>query len=87
MITHRFCDGPFPIIHSIFFLSVPLLKPTTILSYLCYILVAFSMALVIRLDPNGFQALLSHDDAIEDLKIQGWDVFLKRFEGYYLQVV
>jgi hypothetical protein len=44
------------------------------------------MAPVVRLEPNGFQALLSHDDAIEDLKSQGWDVFLKIFEGYNLQV-
>jgi hypothetical protein len=44
------------------------------------------MAPVIRLEPNGCQALLSHDDAIEDLKIHGWDVFLKKFEGYNLQV-
>jgi hypothetical protein len=44
------------------------------------------MAPVILLEPNGCQALLSHDDAIEDLKSQGWDVFLKKFEGYNLQV-
>jgi hypothetical protein len=42
------------------------------------------MAPVIRLEPNGCQDLLSHDDAIEDLKIHGWDVFLKIFEGYNL---
>jgi hypothetical protein len=44
------------------------------------------MAPVIRLEPNGCQALLSHDDAIEDLKSHGWDIFLKKFEGYNLQV-
>jgi hypothetical protein len=44
------------------------------------------MAPVVRLEPNGCQALLSHDDAIEDLKSHGWDVFLKIFEGYNLQV-
>jgi hypothetical protein len=30
------------------------------------------MAPVIRLELNGFQYLLSHDDAIEDLKIMAW---------------
>jgi hypothetical protein len=30
--------------------------------------------------------LLSHDDAIKYFKIQGWDAFLKIFEGYNLQV-
>ena len=44
------------------------------------------MTLVILLEPNGCQDLLSHDDVSEDLKIQGWDVFLKKFEGYNLQV-
>jgi hypothetical protein len=44
------------------------------------------MAPVVRLEPNGSQALLSHDDAVEDLKSQGWDAFLKRFEGHNLQV-
>jgi hypothetical protein len=71
MITHKLCYGRFFTIHSDFFLLLLPFKPKTILSYPCYILVAFVMALVIRLEPNGFQALLSHDDAIEDLKIQG----------------
>jgi hypothetical protein len=44
------------------------------------------MDLVVRLEPNGCQALLYHDDAIEDLKGQGWDAFIKRFEGYNLHV-
>jgi hypothetical protein len=86
MITHRLCYGHFSTIHSDLFLLLLPFKPKTILSYPCYILVAFVMAPVIRLEPNGCQDLLSHDDAIEDLKIQGWDVFLKIFEGYNLQV-
>ena len=49
-------------------------------------LVSFFMVPIIRLEPNGCQALISHDDAIEDLKIHIWDVFLKIFEGYNLQV-
>jgi hypothetical protein len=87
MITHGFCDGRFPIIHSILLISPLLFKPKTILSYPYYILVAFVMAPIIHLESNGFQELLCHDDVIEDLKIQGWDVFLKTFEGYNLQVV
>jgi hypothetical protein len=86
MITHRLCYGCFSTIHSDLFLLLLPFKPKTILSYPCYILVTFVMALVIFLEPNGCQELLSHDDVIEDLKIQGWDVFLKIFEGYNLQV-
>jgi hypothetical protein len=86
MITHRLCYGFFPFIHSDLFLSLLPFKPKTVLSHPCYILVTFVMALVVRLEPNGCQALLSHDDAIEDLKSQGWDAFLKIFEGYNLQV-
>ena len=44
------------------------------------------MAPAIRIESNGCQALLSHDNAIDDLKDHGWDVFLKKFEGYNLQV-
>jgi hypothetical protein len=44
------------------------------------------MALVVRIEPNGFQALLSHDDSINDLKAHGWDIFLKKFNGYNLVV-
>jgi hypothetical protein len=33
-----------------------------------------------------FPSSFSHDDAIEDLKAHGWDVFLKKFEGYNLSV-
>jgi hypothetical protein len=86
MITHRLCYGHFSIIHLDLFLFLLPFKPKTILSYPCYILVAFDMALVIHLESNGCQDLLSHDDAIEDLKRQGWDYFLKIFEGYNLQV-
>jgi hypothetical protein len=30
--------------------------------------------------------MLFHDDVVEDLKGQGWDTFIKRFEGYNLCV-
>jgi len=83
------CEGRYgfsPFIHSDLFLPFLPFKPKNVLSHPCYILVTFVMAPVVRLEPNGCQALLSHDDAIEDLKIQGWDAFLKRYEGCNLQV-
>jgi hypothetical protein len=57
MITHRLCYGLFPTIHLDLFLSLLLFKPKTILSYPCYILVAFVMAPVIRLEPNGLPGI------------------------------
>jgi hypothetical protein len=44
------------------------------------------MAPVVRIEPNGSQAFLSHDDAVKDLKGQGWDIFIKKFKGYNLHV-
>jgi hypothetical protein len=44
------------------------------------------MASVVRIESNGSQALLSLDDVVEDLKGQGWETFIKRFEGYNLHV-
>ena len=44
------------------------------------------MAPMVCIDSNGCQDLLSHDDAIDDLKAHGWDVLLKKFKGYNLQV-
>jgi hypothetical protein len=86
MTTNSLCNGHFSTIHSDLFLSLLPFKPKNILSYPYYIMVAFFMDLVIPLDPNGCKELLSHDDVIKELKIQGWDVFLKRCEGYNLQV-
>jgi hypothetical protein len=43
------------------------------------------MAPVIQIEPNGPQTLLLCDDAREDLKNQGWVVFLEKFQGYNLQ--
>jgi hypothetical protein len=59
-------------------------KPTSCDIYCVYLTVA--MAPVVRIEPNGCQALLSHDDAIDDLKAHGWDIFLRKFEGYNLAV-
>jgi hypothetical protein len=44
------------------------------------------MAPVIRVELNGPQDLFLHDDVSEDLKNQGWDMFIKKFWGYKLQV-
>jgi hypothetical protein len=44
------------------------------------------MVHVVCIKPNGFQSLLYHDYAIENLKAHELDVFLKNFEGYNLQV-
>jgi hypothetical protein len=45
-----------------------------------------AMALMVRIEMNGFQDLISLDDAIYDLKAHGWDIFLRKFEGYNLVV-
>ena len=43
------------------------------------------MAPVARIEPNGSQNLLPCDDAREDLKSQGWLVFLEKFQGFNLR--
>jgi hypothetical protein len=35
-----------------------------------------TMAPVVRIEPNGSQALLAHDDALNDLQAHGWDIFI-----------
>jgi hypothetical protein len=60
------------------------MKPTP--CDICCIFFTVAMDPVVRIEPNGCQALLSHDDAIEHLKAHGWDVFLKKFEGYKLLI-
>jgi hypothetical protein len=44
------------------------------------------MAHVVCVEPNGSQTLLLYDDAREDLKGQGWLVFLEKFQGYNLKL-
>ena len=44
------------------------------------------MAHVAWIKPNICQALLAHDDAINDLQAHSWDVFIWNFEGYNLLV-
>jgi hypothetical protein len=45
-----------------------------------------SMAPVVRVEPNGNQALLMFDNARQDLEDNGWLTFVKRFEGFNLCV-
>jgi hypothetical protein len=45
-----------------------------------------SMAPVVRVEPNGSQALLMFDNARQDLADSGWLTFVKRFEGFNLCV-
>jgi hypothetical protein len=73
------------ILSDLFLLLLPY-KPGAILSFPHYSPVIFLMDPVVRIEPNGSQALLSHDDVVEDLKGQGWDAFIKRFEGYNLRL-
>jgi hypothetical protein len=44
------------------------------------------MASIIRVELNGPNSLLLDDDASEDLKNHGWDMFIKKFQGYNFQV-
>ena len=41
---------------------------------------------VVRIEPNGSQALLLFDNARKDLENSGWLVFIQRFEGFNLSV-
>jgi hypothetical protein len=43
-----------------------------------------SMAPVVRVEPNGNQALLMFDNARQDLADSGWLTFVKCFEGFNL---
>jgi hypothetical protein len=86
MISPRIYD--FHVITSRLDLSLLLIhwKPKPIPFDICCILVTMVMAPVVQIELNGCQALLSHDVSIDDLKAHGWDVSLKNFKGYNLQV-
>jgi hypothetical protein len=40
------------------------------------------MAPVVRVEPNGCQALLMFDGAYSDLEKFGWILFINKFDGY-----
>jgi hypothetical protein len=44
------------------------------------------MAPVVRVEPNGSQALLMFDNAYQDLADSGWLTFVERFEDFNLCV-
>jgi hypothetical protein len=44
------------------------------------------MALVVRIELNGSQALISHYDTRDDLARFGWVKFIQSFEGFNLEV-
>ena len=44
------------------------------------------MALVVRAEPNGYQALLMFDGACRDLEKFRWLPFIRKFDGYNLSV-
>jgi hypothetical protein len=56
------------------------------LRYSCWFFMIKPMAPMVRMEPNGSQALLSHDDAVDDLVAYGWVRFIKLFEGFNLEV-
>jgi hypothetical protein len=41
---------------------------------------------MVRIEPNGSQALLTHEDSIGAIVAHGWDIFIKWFEGYNLEI-
>jgi hypothetical protein len=44
------------------------------------------MAPIVRIEPNGPQTLLSHDDAMGKLAQVGWLEFIQSFNGFNLEV-
>jgi hypothetical protein len=46
----------------------------------------FTMAPVVRIEPNGIQTLLSYDNARDYLERNGWRVFIEKFKGFNLRV-
>jgi hypothetical protein len=44
------------------------------------------MAPIVRIEPNGSQDLLSHDDAVDSLVQFGWVKFIQSFNGFNLEV-
>jgi len=48
--------------------------------------VLLAMDLVVRIEPNSVQTLLSFDNSWEYLERNGWCVFVEKFEGFNLTV-
>ena len=58
----------------------------TLFVYCVYVTLSSIMAPIVRFEPNDIQALLLYDDAIKDLERIGWLVFIRKFQGFNLQV-
>jgi hypothetical protein len=41
---------------------------------------------MVRMEPNGSQALVSHEDTVDDLMAFGWVGFIKLFKDFNLEV-
>ena len=57
-------------------------------NYLCVLwFTSFgSMAPIVKIEPNGPQTLLSHDDVMSKLSHVGWLEFIQSFNGFNLEV-
>jgi hypothetical protein len=86
LIAQVLCLFGFHGVHSNLSLLLLSSKPIVSSSHPCYSLFEPIMAPVIRVELNGSQALFLHNDVSEDLKIQGWDLLIKKLQGYNLQV-
>ena len=58
----------------------------TLLVYSVLVTSLFNMALVLRVEPNGTETLLSYDNAREDLERSGWHLFIEKFKGFNIWV-
>jgi hypothetical protein len=58
----------------------------TPLHYSFWYIVTKLMAPMVRIELNGSQDLLSHDDVVDDLVSFGWVKFIQSFEGFNLKV-
>jgi hypothetical protein len=52
----------------------------------CWYIITKSMAPVVRIEPNGSQDILSHDDVVDDLAVFGWVKFIQSFKGFNLEI-
>jgi hypothetical protein len=52
--------------------------------YCAYVIVPMPPMVII--EPNGSQDILTHDDVVRDIVVHGWDIIIRRFEGYNLAI-
>jgi hypothetical protein len=61
-------------------------KHRLLLSTPAWYIVTKSMAPVVRIESNGSQDFLSHDDVVDDLIVFGWVKFIQSFKGFNLEI-